>query len=226
MFGEGINVIHCCVHVARNIQRNTGVRSDLLSRFWAMRYNRTEESERAFIDALERLHSTKRSLFTTYLTTSLDTFVPSRIRDALDIELFPELDALRHFNTAHFVLDSETKTRTVRLLETLNNVGHLQRDVFSLDNTNTIEGYFKTVKSRTPLNVATLLDIFAAVTFTEQAALASNHQASMRVPPSLVECLTPVVSRSSCCVVVLRSPFVVKSSCRFLFEHHLRPATW
>ena len=195
VFGEHVNVVHCCVHVARNIQRNTGMRSDLLSLFWAMRYTRTEESERAFINALERLHNTKHSMFTTHLMTSLDTFVPSLIRDALDIELFPELEVLGQFDTTRFVLDSTIKTRAARLLETLSSVGCLKRDLFSLDNTNTIEGYFKTIKSRTPLNVSTLLDIFAAVTFTEQAALASNHPASMKIPTSLVECLATVVSR-------------------------------
>ena len=91
VFGESVKVLHCCVHVARNIQRHTGMKSDLLSRFWAMRYARTEESERLFIDTLERLHAAKHSMFTTYLMTSLDTFVPSRIGDALDVSLFPSL---------------------------------------------------------------------------------------------------------------------------------------
>ena len=83
VLGEGVRVLHCCIHVARNIQRNTGMKSDLLKLFWAMRYTRTEASERAFIDALERLHAAKRTLFTTQLVASLDTFVPSRISSAL-----------------------------------------------------------------------------------------------------------------------------------------------
>ena len=103
MFGEGVRVLHCCIHVARNIQRNTGMKSDLLKLFWAMRYARTEASELAFIDALERLHAAKRSLFTTQLVASLDTFVPSRIRGALDTELFPELGELRRLDVTNII---------------------------------------------------------------------------------------------------------------------------
>ena len=33
VFGESVHIIHCCVHVARNIQNNTGMRSDL-KLFW------------------------------------------------------------------------------------------------------------------------------------------------------------------------------------------------
>ena len=80
------------MHIARNIQHNTGSKSDLLGRFWTMRFTRTEASERAFIDALERLHAAKKSMFTTQLMNSLDSFVPSRTNNALDVELFPEIN--------------------------------------------------------------------------------------------------------------------------------------
>ena len=64
----------------------------------------------------------------------------------------------------------------------------------SLDNTNTIEGYFNTIKKRVPLKTATLLDVYKAVTFTEEWALSSNHPNSHLLPATLVECLTSVVS--------------------------------
>ena len=96
MFGQCVNVLHCCVHIARNIQHNTGAKSDLLCRLWTMRFARTEASERSFMDALERLHASKRSMFTTLLTNSLDSFLPSRINNALDVELFPEINTFKN----------------------------------------------------------------------------------------------------------------------------------
>ena len=67
VFGDHVNIVHCAVHVARNIQTNTGASSDLLGRFWEMRFRRTEDAERAFVEALQRLHATRRSSFTAQL---------------------------------------------------------------------------------------------------------------------------------------------------------------
>ena len=132
VFGERVNVLHCCVHAAQNNPRNAGNRSDPICLFWAMRFTRTEESERAFINTLERLQNTIHSMFRTHLMTRLDTFVPSLIRDVFDVMLFPELDVSGQFDTTRFVLDSTRKTRVVRLLEILGNIGHLQSLLLSL----------------------------------------------------------------------------------------------
>ena len=68
------------------------------------------------------------------------------------------------------------------------------RHVLSLDNTNTLEGHFSTLKSRIQAKTSTLLDVYEAVTFTERAALAENHPASPSLPPALVDCLADVIS--------------------------------
>ena len=201
VFGEHVNVLHCCVHIARNIQQNTGPKSDLLGLFWTMRFTRTEATERAFIDALERLHGAKRSMFTTQLLNSLDSFLPSRIQNALDIELFPEIIPLRELSLRSCVADNPMKERAATLLRHIVQAGHFHRDIFSRDNTNTIEGYFSTVKRRTPLKTSTLLVIFKAITFTEQSALSVNHPSSPRVPKPLVDCLLSVISQEVLCLM-------------------------
>ena len=81
------------------------------------------------------------------------------------------------------------------LLHKLKTAGSFQRDVFTLDNTNSIEGYFHGVKSRIQLKTATLLDIFNSVTFTERIALAKNHPAATIIPPPLIDCLVSGVKR-------------------------------
>ena len=187
-------MLHCCVHLARNNQSNTGVQSDLLKRFWTMRYNRTEESEHSFVDSLQSLHAAKRSQFTTKLLASLDTFVPSKFNHALDIDIFPEIDALRNADWSSVVIDTPVKERVFNILNQMMHIGPFRRDVFSLDNTNTIEGYFNTIKKRVPLKTATLLDNQKAVTFTGECALSSNHPNSQILTATLVDCLSSFVS--------------------------------
>ena len=92
------------------------------------------------------------------------------------------------------VIDTPVKERVFNILDQMIHVLPFPRDVFSLDNTNTIEGYFNIIKKRVPLKTATLLDINKAVTFTEESALASNHPNSQILPVTLVDCLTYVVS--------------------------------
>ena len=129
VFGENVHVIHCCVHVARNIQTNTGMRSGLVKLFWNMRFTRTQESERAFLSSLESLHLAKRSLFTTRLLNTLDAFVPSKVDKVLDTDLFPELNPLRNFETSGVILDSPAKGFASALLHKLKTAGSFQRDV-------------------------------------------------------------------------------------------------
>ena len=129
VFGENVHVIHCCVHVARNIQTNTGMRSGLVKLFWNMRFTMSEESERAFINALEKLHLAKRSLFTTRLLNTLEAFVPSKVDKVLNTDIFPELNALHNFEPLGVVLDCPAKEFANALLHKLKTVGSFQRDV-------------------------------------------------------------------------------------------------
>ena len=70
-------------------------------------------SERAFVEALQRLHAARRSSFTAQLLHTLDSFIPSKTKDSLHLDRFPELKALRDFDPAVFVVDSPAKTRAV-----------------------------------------------------------------------------------------------------------------
>ena len=98
VFGEGVKVVHCSVHVARNIQTNTGPNSDLLKRFWEMRFTRSQESENSFVETLQRLNTPRRSSFTSQLLHSLDSFLPSRIEEAIKLDRFTELNVLQPFD--------------------------------------------------------------------------------------------------------------------------------
>ena len=60
VFGEGVKVLHCCVHVARNIQRNTGMKTDLLTLFWAM--GNTNRGVGASLHPSTRAHSRCQTL--------------------------------------------------------------------------------------------------------------------------------------------------------------------
>ena len=96
-----------------------------------MCFTRSEDSERAFISALQRPHNTKHAMFTAHLIPSLNTLVPSRIRESFDVELFPMLDVFGHFDTTGFVRDSTANTCAARLVAMLSSIGHLQSDLLS-----------------------------------------------------------------------------------------------
>ena len=179
VFGDHVNNVHCAIHIARNIKTNTGASSELLGRFLEMPFRRKEGAERAFVEALKRLHETRRLSFTAHLLHTLNSFTPSKTKEALHLVRFPELKALHDFDPAVFVVDSPGKARAARLLTRLKLVGVSEIGVLSLDNTNTLEGHFSTLKSRMTTKTSTLLDVYEAVTFTERAALAANHPASL-----------------------------------------------
>ena len=61
VYGDTAHVLNYCVHLARNIAKNTGSHSTLTSLFWKMRYERTVESETVFLNNLERIHQTKKT---------------------------------------------------------------------------------------------------------------------------------------------------------------------
>ena len=44
VFGADATILNCTVHVGRNIMRNAGKRSEILTLFWAMRQRRTKEA--------------------------------------------------------------------------------------------------------------------------------------------------------------------------------------
>ena len=67
-----------------------------------------------FYELLESLHGAKRSQFTSKLLASLDTFLPSKVDKALDVDIFPEIDALRNADWSSVVIDTAMKERVFK----------------------------------------------------------------------------------------------------------------
>ena len=110
-----------------------------------MRFQRTPESEARFLEALERLHAARHSLFTTQLRRHVDSFLPSQLDPVLKRQLFPSLMRVRSLNLTNFHAENELKRRAFALLQKLANVKEAETDVFDVDNTNSIESYFSVV---------------------------------------------------------------------------------
>ena len=96
-----------------------------------------------------------------------------------------------------FVQTTPTGLRAKQTLVELQSVADVFEDVFSRDNTNSIEGYFGIIKRRLKKKTSTLLDLFNAVDFTEASALARSDPARPRVPPDLARCILRVLSPSA-----------------------------
>ena len=176
VFGSGVSVFHCCVHIARNIRTNCGPNTTLHRAFWEMRFKRTQEAEASFIQTLERINASRKTTFTTELLNSLNSFVPSAVDPILKKPTFPSLLALRGIDTSSFITDTPRKRRVVALVRCLQQAECPDADVFALDNTNAIEGYFNGIKRRMQVSPLTLLDIFRAVDSTDPACF--PHEAS------------------------------------------------
>ena len=77
VFGDSVSIF--CVHITRNIRSNCGTDTDIVSRFWGMRYQRTQAGEDASSQALRRLHFSRQTFFTAEPLNSLASFVPSAL---------------------------------------------------------------------------------------------------------------------------------------------------
>ena len=195
-FGAEATVLNCAVHIGRNIKQNAGHNSELRSRFWAMRQQRTAEAEESFVASLRKLHATRRSNFTTSLLNAIDAFLPSKTDPFLKCPVFPSVHRLKSVDLSAFTPTTPTGLRAKQTLVELQSVADVFEDVFSRDNTNSIEGYFGIIKRRLKKNTSTVLDLFNAVDFTEASALARSDPARPRVPPDLARCILRVLSPS------------------------------
>ena len=194
VFGDSVSIFHCCVHIARNIRSNCGPHTDIISRFWEMRYQRTQAAEDAFIQALRRLHNSRKSLFTAELLNSLASFVPSAIDPVVRKVVFPALCSLHEFDVGRYAVNTDAKARAMALVNSLKAVDRVVVDVFSVDNTNVIEGYFNGIKGRMQTRPLTLLDVFKVVDTTERTVLASGSPFTPKLPSHIRECILHVIS--------------------------------
>ena len=161
-----------------------------------MRYLRTPAAEGAFVQALQRLHKSRKSIFTAELLNSLASFVPSSINPVVRKAAFPALCLLKDFDVDGHVADTDAKARAMALVQCLKGVGSVDVDVFSVDNTNVVEGYFNGIKGRMRANPLTLLDVFNAVDSTERTVLASGSPFSTKLPSRITECILHVVTHN------------------------------
>ena len=160
-----------------------------------MRYKRTKEAEDGFVNTLERLNKSRKTLFTTELLNSLWSFVPSALDPVLRKPAFPSLVALSGNDIGGFVADTEQKRRALALLNSLRCAECPDTDVFSLDNTNAIEGYFSGVKKRMAISPLTLRDVFNAVDMTERTILASGSPFAPTLPLTIKNFLVDLFRR-------------------------------
>ena len=141
-------VLNCCIHLGRNIKQNTGPNSELLSRFWAMRQQRTKESEDSFVDSLRRLHAARPSHFTTSLLNSLDAFLPSKTDCFLKRPMFSAVVEAKRFELTACCPSTPHGIESKLILAEIQSVDDVYENVHSRDNTNTIEGFFSIIKRR------------------------------------------------------------------------------
>ena len=195
VFGGGVHVLHCCVHIARNIKSNTGRGGGLASDFWAMRFKRTTEAEATFLAGLRRMDRLKKSAFTKHMLDATDSYIPSIV----DPVLLPFLEPLFIFPSGVVLSDiplaTEQKKRAWRIVGMMRLIDQTPESVFSIDNTNTVESYFSVIKGRINKTTSTLADVYKSVNFTELSVLAARNPASPTLPDTVVDVLLTVVTR-------------------------------
>ena len=74
--------------------------------------------------------------------------------------MFQSLPPLKVVDLSQFCPVTQREDRAKQILFELQNVPDIHEDVFSKDNTNSIEGYFSIIKSRLKKNTSTLVDNF------------------------------------------------------------------
>ena len=85
----------------------------------------------------------------------------------------------------------------LKMVDTLRTVQAPEADIFSLDNTNTIEGYFSTINKRLQQPTRTLADVYEAIIFIEERSLAQLNPSQPMLPERLVEGLSFILSVTS-----------------------------
>ena len=159
-----------------------------------MRYSRTRESETKFLDALNKVYSSKKSTFTTHLLHSVDSFLPSKIDPFLKQKMIPEIEMFRDIDLTNLERCGHAAKRVVEMITALLSVKEAEHDIFTLDNTNTVEGYFSIIKKRLAPPTKTLIDLFNTVTYTEEIALAEHNPSQPRFPETLTLGLSFVIA--------------------------------
>ena len=177
-FGSGVHIFHCCVHVARIITGNMGPCSSLARDFWKMRYERTSDAEARFMTTLNKVHNAKKSMFTSHLINSVDSFLPSKVDPFLKQKTLPELEVFHSLDISGSLKQCSAIERVVAIVSIIKSIEIPETVVFTVDNTNTIESYFSMLKRRLQLPTSTVVDVFDAINYIEECVLAAQTRHS------------------------------------------------
>ena len=159
-----------------------------------MRYQRTAEAEAEFVSLLERVNRTRKTMFTTRLLNALNSFLPSAVDPVLKRDSFAVLATIKDLDLSHFNTNTQAQRNVAKIIADLQALNQTTRDIFTYDNTNTIESFFNVVKGRTPKDSPRLIDIYNAVSFTETQSLARHNPVSPSLQQPLVASLLHVLS--------------------------------
>ena len=107
---------------------------------------------------------------------------------------FPELACFSAMDLKCSFGEGQQTKRALDVVNVLRCVGVVEPDVFSLDNTNTVEGYFSMIKRRLAHTTKTLIDLYNAVNYSEEIALASHDPSQPVLPDKLTQGLSLVLS--------------------------------
>ena len=133
-------------------------------------------------------------MFTTRLLNTLNSFLPSVVDPVLKRDCFAVLATIKDLDLSHFNTTTQAQRNAAKILADLQALHQTTRDIFTYDNTNTIESFFNVVKGRTPKDSPRLIDIYNAVSFTETQSLARHNPVSPSLPQPLVASLLHVLS--------------------------------
>ena len=197
--------LRCCVHKAHNIQQNFRPNGRLLPAFWNVGRSLRPDADEAFFVELGQLHAAKRSSFSKQLLVSRDVFLQSRIDPLLKRDALLFFARLRSIIKS-FTVDTIDKEKAVDIVRVLKEVILEDADVFSLDNANSVEGFFRVIKRRLTTTTPTLFKVFEAIDFTERYVMAHHNPASQALLHPISLFIIKVVRRdvlnvmTLCCV--------------------------
>ena len=132
---------------------------------------------------------------------------------------------MRSITISSFTVDTIDKEKAIDIVRVLKEVTVEDNDVFSLDNTNPVEGFFSVIKRRLTSTTPTLFNVFETIDFTERCVMAHHNPASPALPDRLSKFILTVVTRDVLNVMTLRGvgyllDVVLDVAIGILRDHH------
>ena len=132
---------------------------------------------------------------------------------------------MRDIIISSIAVDTIDKEKAIDIVRVLKEVTVEDADVFSLDNTNSVEGFFSVIKRRLTSTTPTLFDVFEAIDFTERCVMARHNPASPALQHRLSQFILKVVTRDVLNVMTFHGvgcllDVVLDVAIDILHEHH------